>query len=343
MRSAAKSAALTAALLTGLWSSAAAEETKVVKLATLIPAGSVWDRTLKAMGAEWTAVTAGRVRLRIYGGGVAGDDPDVVRKMRIGQLQAATVTITGLTEIDPAFALFEIPMFFASYDEYFHVLEELRGELERRLDARGFVLLHWGHAGWVYFFSTRPAPRLEDFQELGVFVWAGNARMTAMWRDHGFRPVPLAATDILTGLETGMFEALPSTPIAALSLQWFRSAPFMLDLPVAPLLGATLMTKTAWQTIDPADREELATSAARAGDVFRREVAAQDEHAISEMSRRGLTVVAVPDTAARGTWLAAATRFADSMREAFVPPEIHDRARVLRDAYRRAKSNDSTP
>jgi TRAP-type C4-dicarboxylate transport system substrate-binding protein len=289
------------------------------------------------MGAEWQSATDDRIRLRIYAGGVAGDDPDLIRKMRIGQLHAATVTVTGLTEIDPAFALFEIPMFFDSYSELFRVLEALEPELRHRLAAEGFRLLHWGHGGWVYFFTARPATTLDEFRKLGVFVWAGNDEMTSLWRDRGFRPVPLAATDILTGLKTGMFDALPSTPIAALSLQWFRSAPHMLDLGITPLLGATIITEKAWQRIEEADRAVLEAAADRAGEVFTTEIPEQDEKAIQEMQARGLSVIPIVGTAAEGAWRAEAERFAERMREAFVPPEIYDRAVAVRDEYRGGK------
>jgi TRAP-type transport system periplasmic protein len=305
-----------------------------VKLATLIPTGSFWDRGLRDMAAKWESVSGGAVRVRVYGGGVAGDDPDMIRKLRIGQLQAATVTVSGLTEIDPAFALFEVPMFFASYGELFHVLDALAPELERRLEVHGFRLLHWGHAGWIHFFTTRPVASLADFQELRVFVWAGDDRMTGMWRERGFRPVPLAATDVLAGLETGLFQALPSTPIAALSLQWFRSAPYMIDLPLAPLLGATIIDERAWQRLPEASRPALLGAAHDTGDVFAREIPAQESQAVAEMQRRGLEVLHVVGGPAEAEWRASAEDFAGAMREAFVPPEIYDRAVALRDAYR---------
>lgn len=333
----ARVAALLAALLVALTAFGApahAAPARVIKLASLIPSGSFWDRALKTMGAEWSEATSGRVRLRIYPGGVAGDDPDVLRKMRIGQLHAATVTVSGLSEIDPAFALFEIPMFFDSYEELFHVLGELGPELEARLEAQGYVLLHWVQAGWIYFFTAEPVATFEDLQALKVFQWAGEARMEQLWRDNGFRPVPLAGTDIMIGLETGMFSALPSTPIAALSLQWFRSAPHMIDLGVAPFVGATLVDARAWKKLEPADRKSLLPAARAAGRLFEEEIERQDAKAVREMRARGLQILEVAGTPEEEAWKSAAEAFAEEMREAFVPAEFFDRAREIRDAFR---------
>jgi len=116
----------------------------------------LWHKALKDLGNEWTQATAGRAQLRIYPGGVSGDDPDMVRKMRIGQLQAGALTTAGLATIDPAFELFSVPLFFASYEEYRFVLERMAPLLRRRLEDQGFVALHWGTAGWVHLFSKVP-------------------------------------------------------------------------------------------------------------------------------------------------------------------------------------------
>ncbi|MCP4203343.1 MAG: hypothetical protein GY769_15580 [bacterium] len=313
---------------------ARASDNRIIKLASLIPSGSFWDRALKSMGAQWREKTSGRVQLRIYPGGVAGDDPDVLRKMRIGQLQAGTVTVSGLSDIDPAFALFEIPMFFDSYDELFHVFEALSPELEARLEAKGYVLLHWAHAGWIYFFTTEPVETFDELRSLEVFQWAGDSRMETLWRRHGFRPVPLAGTDIPMGLRTGMFKTLPATPIAALSLQWFRSAPNMIDLGLAPLIGATLVDERAWARIEEGDRRTVQAAGREVGELFRSEIPGQDAQAIAEMEGRGLTVRTIVGTPGEAAWKKAALAFADDMRTTFVPMDIYDQALEIRDAYR---------
>lgn len=308
--------------------------TGIIKLASLIPSGSYWDRALKTMGAEWREATSGRVQLRVYPGGVAGDDPDVLRKMRIGQLQAGTVTVSGLSDIDPAFALFEIPMFFDSYAELFHVFEAMGPDLEARLRAKGYILVHWAQAGWIYFFTTEPVETFDELQALEVFQWAGESRMEQLWRKHGFRPVPLSGTDIVMGLQTGMFRTLPSTPIAALSLQWFRSAPHMIDLGLAPLVGATLLDERAWKKLSSEDQARVLEAGRAVGELFRDEIPQQDENAIREMRERGLQVLEVAGTSREAAWTKAALAFADDMREAFVPADVFDQAVKIRDAYR---------
>lgn len=317
-----------------------AEAATVIKLATLVPDGSVWDKALKEMGAEWKEGSDGRVTLRIYPGGVAGDEPDVVRKMRIGQIHAASLTVTGLSEIDPAFKVFTIPLFYDSYEELLFVLEAMEPYLAAKLEARGFVFVHWGHAGWVHLFSKDPIREVADLKQQKLFVWAGQDDMVQWWKRSGFKPVALAATDIMTGLQTGMIEVLPTTPLAALNLQWFRQTPYMHELGLAPLVGATIVTDKAWKKISAADQKVLLAAARRTEEQLEKGIPQQDREAVEAMTKRGLEVVPVTDDT---EWRESAAEFADTMREAIVPAEAFDRALAERNRFRSTRADKVSP
>lgn len=313
--------------------SAPADARVAIKMATLAPDGSVWDDLLRQMGAEWQEATGGEVALRIYAGGVAGDEPDVIRKMRIGQLHAASLTIGGLSDLDPAFEIFEIPMFFRTYDELFYVLDEMRPTLEKRLADKGYVLLHWMHGGWVHFFSKQPIRTVDDLRGQKLFVWAGNDELVQLWRKNGFQPVALAATDVMTGLQTGMIQALPSTPLAALSLQWYQQTPYMQDIGLAPLIGGTVVTAKVWGQLTPEQQADLRKIALTTEERLKEQVPLQDEKAVEQMKQRGLKVVQVPD---QKEWRDAAEKFTAYKREQMEAVDLLDEARRLRDAYRRS-------
>jgi TRAP-type C4-dicarboxylate transport system substrate-binding protein len=311
----------------------AAAQAQVIKLATLVPEGSVWDKSMREMGAEWATGTQNRVALRVYPGGVAGDEPDLVRKMRIGQLQAAAVTTAGLANIDPAFNVFNIPMFFTSYPELYATLTKLEPMLRQRLDAKGFVLLSWGHGGWVYFFTKSQVASVDALRKTKMFVWAGDDKMVALWKQLGFNPVPLAANDIMTGLQTGMIDAYPTTPLLGLTLQWYRQTPNMVGMGMAPLVGGLVMTKAAWAKISPTDQQRISAACMKLQKQLEIEVPRQDTTAIGEMEKRGLHVNPVVGPAA-AAFRASADQFAAGMKDIRVPPEILETARRERDAFR---------
>jgi TRAP-type C4-dicarboxylate transport system substrate-binding protein len=311
----------------------AVAQPSVVKLATLVPEGSVWDKALRDMGAEWSSTTQGRVSLRVYPGGVAGDEPDVVRKMRIGQLQAAAITTAGLASIDPSFNVFNVPMFFTSYPELYATLDKLEPVLKQRLDAKGFVLLSWGHGGWVYFFTKNPVANVEGLRRSKMFIWAGDDQMVSVWKQKGFNPVPLAATDIMTGLQTGMIDAYPTTPLLGLTLQWYRSTPNMVGMGMAPLVGGLVMSKAAWNKLPAADRARVQAACDRMERRLEVEVPRQDTTAVAEMQKRGLKVNAVaPANAAE--FKKVAEEFASSLAGVRIPPDVLAMARRERDTFR---------
>lgn len=303
-----------------------------IKLASFVPEGSIWDKNLRQMGDEWRRATDGRVALTVFAGGQQGEESAVVAKMRLGALQGAALTVLGLAQIDPGFNAFAIPFFYGSHEELQAVRAALTPELEKRLAAKGFVLLGWGDAGWLQVFSKRAITSLPELKKVPIYTAAGDDQMVQWYQAQGFEPRPLAFSDIPTALATGLIEAVPVTPIAALLLQWYRAAPHMLEIGLSPLVGATVITKKSWDAMTPADREAVRASALAMQERLAAEVPAQDREAVAQMQKRGLTVSQPTDAEA---WRAAGNAFAERMRDSYVPAALYDRARAERDAFRR--------
>jgi TRAP-type C4-dicarboxylate transport system substrate-binding protein len=309
----------------------AAQGRLVIRMATLVPGGSIWDRNLKQMASEWSKASNGRVTLTVFPGGSLGDEREVVRRMRFENPQAAALTIVGLAEIDPAFNVFTSPFFFDSYDELYYVIEKMTPTLTARLDQRNLVLLAWGHGGWAQVFTTRPVRTLADLKGIKLFTSAGDERMVQWYKANGFQPVALAMTDILTSLTSGMIEGMPAPPAAANAFQWFRQTKFMLDIGIAPVVGAVVVTKPTWNKLPEADRAAFLASARAMEQRLEVEIPKQDTASIAEMQKRGLTVV----KAEGPEWRTIAQQFSSSMRESMVPADIYDMAVRERDAFRK--------
>ena len=250
--------------------------------------------------------------------------------MRLDALQAASLTVVGLAQIDPAFNVFNIPFFFDSYDELNAVTDALTPTLKQKVDAKGFVLLNWGHGGWLQVFSKKPVKNVAELKTLKLYTSAGDDRMTQFYKANGYTPRAMAMTDVLTGLTTGMIEGLPTPPVAALSFQWNRQAPYMLEIGLAPVVGATVVAKKTWARIPEADRGKLQASASGVEKRLQGDVPKQDALAVLMMQQQGLTV-----TKASGPeWRSEADKLGATMRGQMVPPDIYDLALNARDAYR---------
>lgn len=306
----------------------------IVKMGTVAPEGSLWHEVLVEMGQSWAATTGGEVRLHIYAGGTLGGEVDMIKKMRIGQLHAVALSGVGLGHIEPGVEALQLPLMFDSYDELDHVRDGVAPRLEASLRQKGFVVLNWGDAGWVHFFTKTPAATPDDIRRLKLFITAGDAESLDLYKAAGMRPVPLAETDILTALQTGMIEAFDVPPLLALINQWFGLANNMLDLRWAPLVGATVIDRKVWDRIPETWRGPMLEAAQKAGARLRGDIRRMGDEAIVAMQKRGLKVVAVDD-ATRALWRREVETIYPKLRGPIVPADLFDEVRRLRDEYRK--------
>jgi TRAP-type C4-dicarboxylate transport system substrate-binding protein len=312
-----------------------------IKLATLAPANTTWHKALLDMGNTWSKDTQGRITLTIYAGGTQGDEQTTIRKMRPGieTLQAAFLTVAGLAELDDSFNVFAMPFFFESDEEEIAVEKKLTPLFEQKLQAKGFHLLSWGTGGWVQVFSKRPLRSLNDVKSAKLFTTKGDEKWVQWYVANGFHPVALLPADIPAQLKlsTGLIDAAPNPPYLALSLQIFRDAKYMLDLHIAPLTGALIISNSAWNKISPEDRIKVAAAAQALEKRVRSEAPALDAESIRQMTARGLQVTTM-DPKSAAEFRAAATQFVSTMRGGMVPPDVYDMATQERDAFRKSKS-----
>jgi len=306
-----------------------------IKIATIAPDNSVYVKALREMGEAWKKRTEGRITAVVYPGG-DNTEEGMLRDMRpaFRKYQAAQLSAITLGNLDDAFNVFGLPMFFDSYEEADRVLEKLRPQLEGRLERRGYKPLNWAYVGWVHVFSTRPIKTVDDLKHLKLYTSAGDDRLAKWYKANGFTAVVLEATSMLPALKTGMIEAIPSPPLIAQLLTWYRSAPYMMDLGFAPLLGSTVMSLDCWNRLTPGDQEIVLDEARKAGERLREQVPRLDREAIEAMKKSGLTVTVVD----RAVWRRVAEELAEGMRkDGVVPGDVYDIAKRERDAVRAGK------
>jgi len=295
-----------------------------LRFATLAPRGSVYHRVLLEVGEAWRRATGADAGFTVYTDGVQGDEADVVRRMRIGQLNGAMVSVVGLSEIEPGVtALQFMPLMFRSWEEVDAASQRLRPLLEKRISERGFVVLYWGEAGWVRFFSRTPCVRPADFQSLKMFSWSGSPAQVDLMRSLGYRPVVLETADILPGLQTGLIEAVPVLASFALAAQIDAVAPHMLDMRWVPIVGAAVITRQAWDGMTPAAQQAVRQASLRAAATMRTERERSDQGAVDAMRARGLHVHTLTPEA-QAEWQQLIAGAYPRIRGGMVPADVFD-------------------
>jgi len=306
-----------------------------IKLGSIAPAGSPWDDALRQLVSEWTTLSAGAVAVKVYPGGIAGDEDDMIRKMRIGQLDAAGLSGMGLSRIYSGILAVQLPLLVRTNDELNFVLQRMKPRFEQALDAKGYRVVMWNNAGWAYFFSKRPVVTPDDLRAHKLFNIAGDADGIQAWKDAGFHPVPLALTDLTTGLQGGMVDAFTMTPLSTASFQWFGFTPNMCGMKWAPLIGGFVVTTRVWQQIKPELREKLLTATAAIGDSLQKRINGADEQAVDVMKQRGLKVHPVPADVER-QWKAATEKGFSQIAGKSFDIESFELVKQYLDEYRRS-------
>jgi TRAP-type C4-dicarboxylate transport system substrate-binding protein len=177
----------------------------------------------------------------------------------------------------------------------------------------------------------------DDLKQQKLFQWAGDNDSLEIMKGAGFNVVPLPATELATGLQTGLVNALSTTPQVAVLTQYYNYAKNMNDVPWALLLGGTVIKKDVWDRI-PADlHAPLLKAMQDAGKRLQAEVRQGGDRDVEAMKKRGLTVVPV-DAKTRAEWLQTAESFYPKIRGPIVPAAAFDQAMKLRDELRAAKA-----
>lgn len=321
---------------TALSSFAAGKQIRI-NLGTLAPRGSTYLQSLQKMKEKWQEAPGGGVRLVIYPDGSQGGEADMIRLMNVGTLQAGLLTGVGLTDIEERVAGMQgVPMLFRDFDEFDYVSSKLQPLMEKYIAQKGFVVLFWVDAGWVRYFSKAPLHDPDDLKKMKIFAWAGNPEQITILRKHGYNPVSLETAEILPMLKKDTINAVSCPPIFALAGQIDTDAKHMIELNWAPLVGACVVKKEAWEAIPEETRKVLRESAEVAGKEIRANAREESERSVQAMEKRGLKVVKVtPEMEAK--WRAAAEEVYPDLRGALVPEDIFDEAQRLIKEYRAGK------
>ncbi|MBC2717365.1 MAG: TRAP transporter substrate-binding protein DctP [Desulfobacteraceae bacterium] len=228
-----------------------------IKIAHIAPEGSTWDRILREFNEELKEKTDNRVSFQIYSGGVAGDDKGVLSKVRIGQLDGGAFTGVGMGDILPEVRILDLPFFLTNEGEFERVRTGLTPYFKKAFAEKGFILIGWIDAGFVYFYSAKPIHNLEELQRTKVWAWEGDALSRICLEEIGVTPVALSIVDVMMGLNTGMIDTVYNTPLGAVSFQWYVRTKYQTSTPLGFITTALLVRKKTFEKLSQDDQNTM--------------------------------------------------------------------------------------
>jgi TRAP-type C4-dicarboxylate transport system substrate-binding protein len=308
----------------------------VIKIASIAPSRSPWDKALEKMAGEWERISNGAVQVRIYPGSIAGSEQDMIRKLRLGVLQGGVFSNMGLAKIDHSLTVLSIPFLFHSREEFNAVFDRMKPAFEKAIEEKGFKTMLWTLAGWVNFFTKTEVVDPDDLKKLKISVTADFPEVEQVWKKMGYEVITSGMNDLMIQLQSGAATAAYLPALLAGSGQFFALVPHMLSPSLAPLVGGLLLSDKAWASI-PADLHQPfldAVDAAAKG--LYEETMDLEADAIKMMKDNGL-VIHDPPPAALAKWREAAGRAADGFVGSIFSKEIYDRVVGYVEEYRKAR------
>jgi len=264
-----------------------------LKIATLAPEGSAWMNAVREAAKEIEQGTSGRVQLRVYPGGTMGDESVVLRKIRVHQLHGGMFTAGTLASVYPDFLIYGLPLFFRSYDEVDAVRAVMDERLMAALAEKGFIGFGIIEGGFAYLMSNKATRSFDDFAGQKAWIPEGDDIGRAILESAGVSPIPLPVPDVLTGLQTGLIDAVAGPPVAAVALQWFTKIKYLTDMPVVYTYGCIAVSQEAFATLTVEDQQVVRVALGKATRELDRATRQDNERAREALRKQGVEFVSL--------------------------------------------------
>jgi TRAP-type C4-dicarboxylate transport system substrate-binding protein len=300
----------------------------VLKIASLVPENTAWGQALNAMSREWSEATGGNVELVVYHGGIVGEEADVVRKLRLNQIQGAVLTSMGISLISPDVMSLSAPFLIRNDEELTLALDAFKPELDAGIDKAGFHMIAWAKAGWVRIFSRNPVLAPADLKRQKVGAPPTTPELIQAFKTMGYQVVPLGYNDMLTGLNSGVIDAVYLSPVYVGALQLFGAAKHMTALNLAPILGGIVLNRQGWRAVPGEYKPALIGITRNIERSISSSIRGLEDGAIETMANYGL-VTHVPDASQERLWYADMERALPSLLDATFNRDLYGRIAAL--------------
>jgi len=282
--------ALIAAALAAFAASDVFGQKLTLKIASIAPENTPWGAALNKMAAEWKTITNGQIELRVYHNGIAGSESDMLRKLKLGQIQGAVFTSFGLNEISSEVLTLSCPFLIRDNIELDLALAGVRGDLESKLENKGFTVIAWSKAGWVRFFSKNPVFLPDQLKVQKLATDPNDMALMQAFKSLGYQLVPIPMGDTLMALSSGMVEAVYASPLAVGGFQLFGVAKNMASLKLAPFMGGIVLSNKTWRSIPEKYKAQIVESNRRLEKELDLSILKLEDDAIATMSSYGLVI-----------------------------------------------------
>ncbi len=319
------------------WQNVIAQETYTLKFATLIPTGTAWTKTFDNWIQDIEDKSQGRLIFKMYPGGVMGDEPDVLRKIRKGQLHGGLFSGYGIGRIYSPARILELPFLFKNADESDYVRNQLMPEIENGFRDSGFELIGWPEVGFIHFFSKHKIQSIEDIKNSRIWLWQGDPLGEALFAAADIKPVPLSIIDVYPQLSArhGSIDTVYMSTFGAIALQWYSKVNYATHISVTNAIGAVVVSNDFYNTLPEDLQLLLKTSGTQASDLIRKQTRLENIKSKQLLIDNGIEFLWDWDTANIDEFITIRDKAASHLiKTNYIPQEFFNKTRFHLSHYR---------
>lgn len=313
-------------------------KTYTFKFATLIPPDTAWMKEIQAWADEVKEKSHGQIRFKIYPGGVMGDEPDVLRKIRSRQLQGAFFTGYGIGRIFSPARVLEIPFLFKNTDESDFVRSQIMDDIEAGFRKKGFELVGWPEVGFIHFFSKKPLSSLNDIKSHRIWLWQGDPLGEALSKAAGITPVPLSIMDVYTQLSAkhGSIDTVYNSPFGALAMQWYSKLKYASNIAMTNAIGALVIDQRFYKKLPPELQQLMKQSGKKYADKINQISRRDNQQSIELLKQSGIVFMWDWNEEEKQQMLDIRDKAARALSSSnYIPAAYFERTRKLLEQYRK--------
>ena len=288
---------------------AQAENQYVLKVATIVPRTGSSARYAKKAIRRLEKRTDNRVTARVYWGGAVGDEETVLKKMRLGQIDASYFGLDMIRNFVPQAMVMAAPQTYTNYKQVDAVREVFTPEFNRIAYRNGFMITSWGDAGVLRIFSTKPVKRLKDFRNMRPWVYKHSPLLKEFYRMIGCTGVPIGLTEVYSALKVGLIDLVWGSALITSLLQWHAKIQYISE-PTGLLQGGAVITRRFWDRLAKRDQEAILKMVEEERKEIQEDVREVDGKMYRKLIKRGIKPYEFTNM---GEWLAAGKKLRDKM------------------------------
>ena len=238
-------------------SPALAQASMTLRAADVHPAGYPNVVAIEHMGQKLEAATNGRIKLKMFPGGVLGGEKEMIEQTQVGAIDILRTSLGPIGPVVPEVNVFNMPFVFRNEAHMRAVIDGPIGdEMLKKISespAR-LVALGWMDGGSRSLYTKKPVRTPEDLKGQKIRMM-GNPLFVDTMNAMGGNGISMGYGEVFTALQTGVVDGAENNPPSYFTSNHYTTgAKYYTQTNHLIIPEIFVMSKITWDKLGAADQ-----------------------------------------------------------------------------------------